>query len=207
MANGLVETIQTFREVYQRLFSDSERPERLQRLRSWIDENGKGGIPSEIKAMDELLGLLQEKNPEKIQKYLESGEYNTVSCGFYNMPVDGFRFCLHNETIPDHFGKILRLPHRKASSMPFYYVDQEGITTPFFKQYQDEGLGILQRCHDVKREILTSDERFRNPSHNRDVQTAYLLGEADRLEVVRGITVDMKRVYDVVAQIIDGVSR
>jgi hypothetical protein len=207
MTHDLVETINLFREVYQKLFSDSERPEKLQTLQNWIVDGRRGGIPSEIKETEELLELLQERNPEKIKKYLESGEYNTICCGFYNMPVEGFHFWLHNETIPDHFGKILRLPPYKASSMPFYFIDQERITTPFFEQLQDEGLGILLRCHDVKKEILRSDERFRSHSYDRDVQTSYLLGEADRLEVVRRITIDMKRVYGVVTQIIEGVTK
>ncbi|MEA3329930.1 MAG: hypothetical protein U9Q06_04265 [Nanoarchaeota archaeon] len=207
MGEGLVETVRAFDDVYRRLFSDEERPERYQTLKSWIIDDGKGGIPSEIRAMDELIVLLKERNPERIREYLASGKYNTMCCGFYNMPVEGSHFALHNETIPDHFGKILRLPNYKASSMPFYFVDQEEVTTPFFEQLQDEGSGILQRCHDVKREILTSDERFKNHSRDRDIQTAYLLGEADRLEVVQGIANDMKRVYGVVTQIIDGVTR
>ena len=205
MSVGLVETVRAFDDVYRRLFSDEKGPEVFGRAKSWIKPDG--AIQEEIQAMNELLTLLEEKNPKRIREYFESGKYNTMCCGFYNMPVEGFHFALHNETIPDHFGKTIMLPDYRSSSMPFYFIDQEGVTTPFFEKLQGEGIEILRRCHDVKRAILTSDEIFRNIPRNRDVQTAYLLGEADRLEVVRGISGDMKKVYGVVTQIIDGMGR
>lgn len=198
MAEDLIETVRAFDAVYQRLFSDEERPEKFDRLRSWIKP--KGGIPSEVQAMDNLLILLEGRNPERIREYVESNECNTFSCGFYEIPVEGYPHIFHNETIPDHFRKILRL--RDASSMPFAFIEEEGVTTPFFEQLQEEARGILRRCHGVKREILLSDERFRGNPQDIDLQVAYLLGEADRLETVQGIAGDMKRVYGVATEII-----
>jgi len=203
MGKGLVETVRAFEEVYIRLFSDEERSERYQVLKSWINEDGRGGIPSEIEAMNKLLDLLREKDTDRIRGYLESGNYNTICCGFYDMPVDGSNFFLHNETIPDHFAKTLRL--YDSSSMPFYFVAQEGVTTLFFDQLQDQGRAILERCHEVKKEILSSDERFRKNTYDAEVQSAYLLGEASRLDTVREIAEDMKEVYGTVTQIIQGV--
>lgn len=202
---GLAETISKFGEVYQRLFSDAERPERLKILQGWIDLSSNGGIPAEIRAMNDLLVLLQDKKPDRIRKYLQSGEYNTLSCGYYKMPVRGFNFCLHNETIPDHFRKILRL-QGGCTSMPFYYAHEQEVNTLFFKRLQAQGKRILERCYDTKRQIITSDETFRQTSHDVEVKLKYLLGEADRLPIVQEIADDMKRVYGTVTQIIEGMT-
>ena len=142
-----------------------------------------------------------------IKQYIMSRKFNTICCGFWtNMPVENYRFCLHNETIPDHFGKILRL-YGGSSSMPFYYIHQQNVNTPFFEQLQSEGRSILERCYYVKRAILESDERFRHNSNGFNDMQAYLLGEADRFSVVHQIAVDMIYVYDVVTQIIDGMGK
>ena len=205
MTDGLAETIAQFKTVYQRLFSDADRPEELETLRHWIDPQHYGAIPLEIGAMDKLLALLHTRDEVEIERYLRSNKRNTICCGYHNMYVRGYCFWLHNETIPDHFGKILSLPEYESSFRPFLSVEESGATTPFFEQLQEETVRILLRCHQVKKEILRSDNRFRHETQDIDVQRAYLLCEADRLDVVRGITNDMKKVYAMVTRIIAGI--
>jgi len=212
MKDGLIETIRAFDEFYQGKFSEGELPKQYGELKKWIGKEEKyRWIPREIRAMDNLLGVLERKDTEKIRKYLEARENrNTMTCGYYDMPVEGYNFFFHNETIPDHFGGYLTL-YGAWSTMPFYEMFKEGVTTPFFLNLKFHGKQILKKCYDIKKQIFATDEGFMDwrygyPNYTEAV-TTYLLGEADRLEAVQEIAKDMKSVYGIVTQIIDGMGK
>jgi|TARA_B100001971_G_C18040218_1_gene457258 hypothetical protein len=198
--DGLAETIREFDNLRCRLFSGDELDKTYGSLKSWIDSE-KSGIPGEILFMDELLGILRKKDSEEIYDYIRSGGYNTVTCGFYDMSVNDFYFTLHNETVPDHFAKILTL--RRTSSMPFYYELEEGVTTQYFEYLKNEGKEILDRCYGLKKEILDSDDRFKQKS-DIELEAFYLMKEASKIEEVEEIAGDMKKVYRSITKIING---